>query len=691
MATVAIAVGAFVLYLLAYHTYGRYLARRIFRVDASLRAPSEELADGVDYVPSRKELVFGHHFTSIAGTGPIVGPAVAVVWGWLPALLWVLIGSIVMGAVHDFGSLVVSMRHRGRTIADLAGDVVTPRVRLLFLLVVVVGLWIVLAVFGLVIAAIFQLYPSSVAPVLLQIPIAIGLGVWIQRGGSLMLGAAAAVLLMYGTIAVSANFAWAQITLPDAVTGVISPIAFWTLILLAYVFVASVLPVQTLLQPRDFINSWQLLIAMGLLLVGLLISHPPIVADMVNTKPAPATANSVVPGFMPFLFVTIACGAISGFHCLVSSGCSSRQLRTEGDAQYVGYGAMLTEGFLATLVILACVAGIGLGTDAVVPPSGPDLPDEVVRLTGAEAWLVHYGAWGGEAGLGQKLAPFVQGSANMIASIGLSQSLAIAIMGVFVASFAATTLDSATRLQRYVIAELAGGGKKGVPSEVVCASCGYSPAGISKEARRPECGDEGTGGDGGAMTGAGRMPAPPALHGGGSEHHPGGGLPARGTALGAGKMPGPAGAGTGGVGVQLAKLAANRYVATAIAVATAAGLALSDVFTRGLAGAGMGGLILWPIFGATNQLLGGLALLVVTVWLVKQRRPAWVTALPMVFMLAMTGWAIVELISGFARAEGKTHLLAISILMLALEVWIVIEAVILVSRQRGRAALVAAS
>lgn len=184
MLTVLIALGSFVLYIVAYRTYGRFLARKVFQVDPGRLSPSEELCDGVDFVPSRKELVFGHHFTSIAGTGPIVGPAVAVVWGWVPALIWVLVGSIVMGAVHDFGSLVISMHHKGRTIADVAGDVVNPRVRLLFLLVVVMGLWIVLAVFGLVIAAVFSIFPSSVAPVFLQIPIAVGLGIWMKRGGA---------------------------------------------------------------------------------------------------------------------------------------------------------------------------------------------------------------------------------------------------------------------------------------------------------------------------------------------------------------------------------------------------------------------------------------------------------------------------------------------------------------------------
>ncbi len=656
MLTVLIALGAFVLYLVAYHTYGRYLARRIFRLDPDRTPPSVEFEDGVDYVPSRRAMVFGHHFTSIAGTGPIVGPAVAVVWGWVPALVWVLVGSIVMGAVHDFGSLVVSMRNRGRTIADLAGDVVTPRVRILFLIVVVMGLWIVLAIFGLVIATIFELYPSSIWPVWLQIPIAVGLGLWLRRGGSLLVGSLAAVGLMYATIVVASQYAWAQPTLPAAITDVLSPVGFWTLLLLGYVFVASVLPVQVLLQPRDFINSWQLLIAMGLLLVGLLVSRPPIVADAVNFRPAPATEGGFVPPFVPFLFVTIACGAISGFHCLVASGCSSRQLRSETDAQYVGYGAMLTEGFLAVLVILACVAGIGLGTSFTLLPLAPHGPvplveayvantmlaDEsgMVTLTAGEAWQHHYSTWGGDNGLGDKLTPFITGSANMIQSLGIAHALAVAIMGVFVASFAATTLDSACRLQRYVIAELAGAGTMMLTSEEVCAACGYQLRGLDADAACPEC------------NGASRRHAP---------------------------QPPPRNA--------LSRLLGNRYVATGLAVATAAVLALSDAFTinpqigapGGFINAGKGALILWPIFGATNQLLAGLALLVVTVWLVRNRRPAWVTAIPMVFMLGMTGWAIVSLVGQFAGAEGKTHLLVIGVAMLILEVWIVAEAVMLVA------------
>ncbi|MEQ8770688.1 MAG: carbon starvation protein A [Phycisphaerales bacterium] len=731
MTTVAIALGSLVLYVIAYRTYGRYLARRIFRIDPDRTTPAHELEDGVDYVPSRRSMVFGHHFTSIAGTGPIVGPAVAVVWGWVPALVWVLVGSIVMGAVHDFGSLVISMRHKGRTVADLAGDVVNARVRLLFLIVVLVGLWIVLAVFGLVIATVFARFPSSVLPVALQVPIAIGLGLWVRKNVNLISGTVVAVGLMYASVWWSASIDWANLwapnsgLLPAAITSIISPVAFWTLVLLAYVWVASVLPVQWLLQPRDYINTWQLLVAMGLLLTGLLVAHPPIVADAVVMHPEPASSGQSAPPFVPFLFVTIACGAISGFHCLVSSGCSSRQLRTERDAQAIGYGAMLTEGFLAVLVILACVAGIGLGTtfehmlrldfpaglrdaEAVVhldSERGPGVYD--VSVYGRDAWNYHYGTWSPSA-LGLTLATFVRGAANLMAAVGVPLSIGTAIMGVFIASFAATTMDSACRLQRFIIAELAKTGCR--TGRVVCGTCEYDRDGIDAACQCPECGKNSV----------------------------------------ATRLPGWRG------------LLANRYAATTLAVLTAGVLALSDgvkveryypgvgyliQITNGrgeleftthnsgvnslasqtgvtvarvrhlrragpfaeraidafdwpsprtsvrtnFAAAGTGGLILWPVFGATNQLLGGLALLVLTVWLVRRGRPPWVTALPMVFMLAMTGWAIVELARSFMGPVdgrgGRPGLLVILLLMLGLEVWIVAEAAVLVVRGKRSGSL----
>ena len=646
MLTVLIVVGSFVLYLVAYHTYGRFLSRRVFMLDPQRATPALEVNDGVDFVPSKRSLVFGHHFTSIAGTGPIVGPAIAVVWGWVPALVWVLVGSIFMGAVHDFGSLMISMRHRGRTIADLSGGIINGRVRVLFMIVCIIGLWIVLAIFGLVIATIFKLYPSSVIPVFAQIPIAVGLGIWMRRGLPLVLGAIMAVGLMYASIWYGASHAPTEI-FPPALTDHLSVIGWWTILLMIYVFIASVLPVDVLLQPRDFINAWQLLVAMGLLVIGVVVAHPPIVADAVRLVPEASLSGVAAPPMMPFLFITIACGAVSGFHCLVSSGCSSRQLKTEADAQYVGFGAMLTEGFLAVLVIIACVAGIGMGAS-----------------DGHAHWMQYYQQWGGDAGLGAKLKPFVVGSANMMEAVGVPHHFAVTLMGVFIASFAATTLDSATRLQRYLISELAA--PRARIDGTQCAGCGYPREGLGESVQCPECNGD-------------RWIRKPGFFG------------------------------------RVRLLIANRYGATLIAVVSGLVFALSDAVTiahrsafmlgsettgylgsgRGywgyniygdwfirnnLAQAGLGGLKLWPIFGATNQLLAGLALLVVTVWLVKTKRPAWASAVPMVFMLAMTGYAIVLLADSF-RAADNLFLLGVSLVMLGLEIWIVIEAAMLVLRR----------
>ena len=445
MLTLLIAVGAFVGYLVAYHTYGRWLSRKIFKLDADAVVPSHELRDDVDFVPTKKEVIFGHHFTSIAGTGPIVGPAIAVFWGWLPALVWVLVGSIFFGAVHDFGALVVSLRNRGQTVGEVAGRLINKRARLLFLLILFFALTIVLAIFGLVIASIFKSYPESVLSVWIEIPIAVAIGFWVYRKrGGLLLPSLVALALLYAGIYVGVYHF--QFTFAAVGLDVSNPIITWTVILMGYCFVASVLPVWTLLQPRDYINSHQLMVALGLLGLGLVVASATGQVDLVASAPAVAdTAPAGAPPIWPFLFITIACGAISGFHCLVSSGTSSKQLTCETDAQFVGYGSMLLEGALAVIVILACCAGVGMGVE-----NGGD------RLTGLAAWQTKYDASGdwSKFGLSQKVGAFVDGGANFVSSLGIARELAVGIIAVLVASFAATTLDTATRLQRYVIQEL---------------------------------------------------------------------------------------------------------------------------------------------------------------------------------------------------------------------------------------------
>lgn len=606
MATLLIALAAGLGFIVAYHTYGRWLARRLFRLDPAAEVPSVQLNDERDYVPTAKSIVFGHHFTSIAGTGPIVGPALAIMWGWVPALLWVLFGSIFIGAVHDLGSLVVSLRNRGTTVGEIAGRVVTPRARLLFLVILLFALWVVLAIFGWVIASVFTLFPESILPVFLQIPIAVWIGLTVHRRGKRLLGPSLlALTLMYLTVwfgAACPGLAWSGGPLGAGIQHLNAqlaawPVWVWVAVLLAYCYVASVIPVWMLLQPRDYINSLQLISSLGLVVVGLGaaavwggVSPAPDAARLPLELVAPALNLHPLnaPPIFPFLFVTIACGAISGFHCLVSSGTSSKQLANETDAHFVGYGAMLLEGFLATLVILAVAAGIGFGW-----------PAKFGTAAGTELWHQLYADWSTVTG-GAAIGAFVVGAANFLESIGIDHTMATALMGVLVASFAGTTLDTATRLQRYVIQELAGSLAKPASGNAGMRRFSWNPL------------------------------------------------------------------------VWLT----NRHGATFFAVSTAFLLALfpkpGDPWTWDTIG--KGGLILWPLFGATNQLLGGLAFMVISFWLWRRRLPTIFTAVPMLFMLCLPAWALLlDLHRWWTKGQ---HLLAgVALLLVVLEGWLVGEAI----------------
>ena len=426
-------------YLVAYYTYGRFLARKIFQLRPDAVVPSQALEDGVDYVPTRRGIIFGHHFTSIAGTGPIVGPAIGVIWGWLPAVLWVVFGSILMGAVHDFGSLVVSMRNEGKSISEVAARYINARVRFIFFAVVFLALLIVIAVFGVVIAIVFDRFQGSVLAVWLQIPIAVALGYMIyRRGANVVLATVLAVAGMYATIWLGSKL---PLSMPEI--GGMPATGSWTIILLIYAWIASTLPVTTLLQPRDYINAWQLFIMMTLLALGVAFSSLskglPMVAPVVDLAPTGA------PAIWPFLFITVACGAISGFHSLVASGTSPKQISGELDAQFVGYGSMLLEGALAVLILICVGAGIAMAYETA----------DGELLTGFDAWHRHYSSWSTASGMGAKLTAVVVGAANMMRQLGVPETVGIALMGVFVASFAGTTLDTSTRIQRYVISELA--------------------------------------------------------------------------------------------------------------------------------------------------------------------------------------------------------------------------------------------
>ncbi|KPU26661.1 carbon starvation protein CstA [Caloranaerobacter sp. TR13] len=531
-------------FIIAYKTYGKFLGRKLFELSNKNKTPSHIINDGVDYVPTRKSILFGHHFTSIAGTGPIVGPAIGVIWGWVPAVLWVFIGSIFMGAVHDLGALVISTRKKGKSLGDVTKDIVSPTSRVLFLLVIFFLLLIVIAIFAMIIGKLFIMYPASVFPVWMEIPIALLMGYLVyKKKMNVKWLSIIAIILMYFTIWIGAVYI-NDFHIPE-IFG-LQEILVWVFILLIYAFIASILPVQTLLQPRDYINSHELLVAMALLIIGLVFAHPTISAPAINT------AVKGAPPILPFLFITIACGAISGFHSLVSSGTSSKQLNEEEDSLAIGYGGMLLEGVLAILVIIACTAGLG----------------------DAAAWTQRYADWASASGLGAKLGAFVDGGANFISHIGINGEFAKTILAVFIVSFAATTLDTATRIQRYVVSELAEGWN--------------------------------------------------------------------------------------------IKPIANKTGATLFAVITALLLALAKP-------GGAGALILWPLFGATNQLLAGLALLVITVYLAKKKKPIVYTLIPMIFMILMTGWGMVYNIIKYA-SNSDWLLFIIGIIIMVLEIWMIIEA-----------------
>ncbi len=592
------------------HTYGRWLSRKIFKLDPNAVVPAVSENDGTDFVPTKKSIVFGHHFTSIAGTGPIVGPALAVMWGWLPALLWVLFGSVFIGAVHDLGSLVVSLRNKGQTVGDIAGRVVHPRARLLFLSILFLALTMVLAIFGLVIARVFTAFPSSIFPCLFQIPLAMVIGAILhKKGANLLIPSIITLSLMYLTV----FFGDVGILHSINIWFAAWPLVGWVVFLLIYSYAASVMPVWLLLQPRDYINSLQLLSALGLLVAGLVVAsifgvpngnvreNVEIVAPVFDTGHA-----SSLPLMFPFLFITIACGAISGFHCLVSSGTTSKQLENETDAQPVGFGSMLAEGFLAVIVILACVAGIGLGVK--------NADGETLR--GAAAWASRYADWpAAEKGA---LSSFIQGGSNFISALGISSGAAVALVAVLVASFAATTMDTACRLQRYVIEELAATLVKHKPTT-----------------------------------------AP----------HPGVKLTAN----------------------PLTWLS-NRHGATLFAVLTAFLLAIAP--RKGIPwtweSAGQGGLILWPLFGAVNQLLGGLAFIVILFWMRRRNMPLWFVAFPAIFMLILPAYALgyqlfVKALGqqGSWLQNGDWMLAGFGIICLVIEIWMLIEAARIWPRAKG--------
>jgi carbon starvation protein len=421
---IVVALAVFVAFFLGYRYYSKYLAERVYALDKDFVTPAREFEDGVDYVPTNKHILFGHHFTSVAGAAPIVGPAIAVFWGWLPALLWVTLGTIFASGAHDFGSIVVSARHRAQNMGTLTQSIINPRSRTLFLVIIFFLLTLVNAVFSIVIGTLFINNPGAVIPSAAVIPIAIVLGqVFYRLRMGIVVPTTIALVLLYAMIPVGQAFPVTVDPIANALGT--DPLVVWVLLIFTYIWFAARLPVWVLLQPRDYINSYQLFVALGVIFLGVAVGF--------NTIEAPAIRTDLPEGspfWFPFLFITIACGAISGFHSLVSSGTTSKQLANETDARYIGYMGSLGEGSLALASILACTAGLGA----------------------AAVWQENYAdfATASAGGVGY----FVEGVSTFVGNLGIPAGIGAIFISVVIITFAGTSLDTSVRLQRYVIQEI---------------------------------------------------------------------------------------------------------------------------------------------------------------------------------------------------------------------------------------------
>ena len=531
----------FGLYLIGYHIYAKYLARHIFKLDANIATPSHQYQDGVDYVPSNKYVLFGHHYASISGLSPMLGPAIAVIWGWVPALLWVVIGTLLIGAVHDFSALVISMRAQGMSIGKVAEDIIGTRAKTLFHIIIFFLIGLAMGVFVHVCATLLTtaynpeaIYPSGT---LMVLAILMGWAVY-KKNVSIVV-----VTVISFTLTLLAVWFGTRLPIIDL------NLNQWKVILLVYSFAASVLPVWLLLQPRDYINSLLLYLGLAAIFFGFFLLQPEFAAPAVQSHPKGA------PPLFPFVFVIIACGAVSGFHGLVSSGTTAKQINKETDATFIGYGGMIGESLLGLVSVLACTAGF---------------------LT-QDLWMEHYSSWENAQGLGNNMKAFINGSALFLHQLGIPIEIAKAFVAVIAISFALTTLDSATRLLRFNISEM-------------------------------------------------------------------------------------------GETVGLSSLS-NRYVASGTAITVIGAFAFYQV------GGQTAGLALWQLFGTTNQILGGLTLLAVTLYLIQKKRPYWPTALPMGFMLITTLVAMIIKLKDFWSKEANLLLFLGSGIFL-LSIWLTVEAIL---------------
>jgi len=566
MSGLLLLVAALVIYGLGYRFYGGFLSR-LFGIDASRPTPAHVQRDDVDYAPARPLVLFGHHFASIAGAGPIVGPVLGAYFGWGPVVLWLLFGCIFIGAMHDMVAMTLSVRNRGQSIASVIEHYVGYAGRQLFLAFCLASLVLVVAVFAGMVVSSFVASPGVATSSILFIALAPIFGFLVYRRGVPLLKAS---LVFVPLVFV---FVWLGTVIPLDLERLFgwkpaSVKLIWLTVLMIYAAVASVLPVWTLLQPRDYLNSYLLYAMLFFGICGIVFYRPEIQLSAFEGVVATDFLGHGTHIF-PFLFITVACGACSGFHSLVASGTSSKQLDRENHILPVAYGAMLVEGILGIVAVIA----VGYLSKSAISAK---------MASGMSAPLL-----------------FAEGLAEFGTKLGLHREIGAAFVSLSVSAFLLTTLDTATRLARFTLQEL------------------FEPAlrVESDGVRAPRC------------------------------------------------VPG-----------LIRRVCSNKMVATGICVLLGAWLATGE------------GARIWPVFGASNQLLAALTLLVASLWLIRRRVNPWIAILPMCMMLAVSGTGLYQLALREGSVDGNRVLLTVCVLLLVMAVaLLVISGVSLIKgAQRNR-------
>ncbi len=448
MTAIIVLIGA-AIYLVSYFTYGKALEKNVVRVDTKRETPAVRLRDNVDYIPANKFVLFGHHFASIAGAGPIAGPAIAMVWGWLPSILWVWFGNLFIGSVHDYLSLMASVRYDGKSIQWVAGKLMGERTKTVFELYVLFAMILVIAAFMATFTGLAVKSPQVLTGTFLFILIAVIEGLILYKSKiSFNIATIIGVIMLVFVVFVSFKWPFLDVTKMDPTKAA----HLLYVCQFIYIVLAAALPVWILLQPRDYLNSFLLYAGLALGLIGAVISFRGFTWPAFTTFSAKAVGGQPSP-FWPTVPLVIACGALSGFHSIVGSGTTSKQLDKEISGLFVGYGAMFTEGFLSTIVITS-IGAFGLEVLGAAAAKVTELGVDMAQLTAGGAYLGNTYVKAANA-VGGTLAVFTKSYGLMLnKALTIPSTFGATFAGLWVSAFVMTTLDTTNRLGRYAWTEL---------------------------------------------------------------------------------------------------------------------------------------------------------------------------------------------------------------------------------------------